>query len=107
MGPAVGVTVSGNHASGVFQVNSGVTASMSGLTITGGNITSSNGAGVDNFGVLTLTNSVVSGNTTTNEGGGISNEASATTTLIDLHGERELGHQRRRSDQPGRHDHAE
>ena len=35
-GPAAGVTVSGNNASRVFQVDSGVTASISGLTITGG-----------------------------------------------------------------------
>ena len=35
-GPAAGVTVNGNDASRVFQVDAGVTASISGLTITGG-----------------------------------------------------------------------
>ena len=35
-GPAGGVTVSGNNASRVFQVDGGVTASISGLTIAGG-----------------------------------------------------------------------
>ena len=36
-GPAAGVTVSGGGLSRVFQVDAGVTASISGLTITGGN----------------------------------------------------------------------
>ena len=36
-GPKVGVTVSGGEHSRVFQVDGGVTASISGLTITGGN----------------------------------------------------------------------
>ena len=37
-GPAAGVTVSGGGLSRVFQVDGGVTASISGLTITGGNV---------------------------------------------------------------------
>ena len=37
-GPAAGVTVSGGGRSRVFQVDSGVTASISGMTITGGNV---------------------------------------------------------------------
>ena len=45
-GPAAGVTVSGGGASRVFQVDAGVTASISGLTITGGN--ADNGGGLDN-----------------------------------------------------------
>ena len=47
-GPAAGVTVNGNNASRVFQVDGGVTASISGLTITDGN--ASNGGGLSNFG---------------------------------------------------------
>ena len=35
-GPAAGVTISGGGKSGVFQVNAGVTATLSGLTITDG-----------------------------------------------------------------------
>ena len=35
-GPKAGVTVSGGDQSRVFQVDGGVTASISGLTITGG-----------------------------------------------------------------------
>ena len=45
-GPAAGVTVSGNHASRVFQVNASVTASISGLTISGGTVTGSGGGRV-------------------------------------------------------------
>ena len=37
-GPAAGVTISGGGSSRVFQVDSGVTASISGLTISGGSI---------------------------------------------------------------------
>ena len=36
-GPKAGVTVSGGGLSRVFQVDAGVTASISGMTITGGN----------------------------------------------------------------------
>ena len=60
-GPAAGVTVSGNHASRVFQVNASVTASISGLTITGGTVTGS-GGGLYNKGTVTLTNVTLSGN---------------------------------------------
>jgi hypothetical protein len=57
------VTVSGNNASRVFQVDSLVTASISGLTISGGNVGFYyNGGGLYNFGTTTLTNCTVSGN---------------------------------------------
>jgi hypothetical protein len=72
-----GVTISGNNASRVFQVDSGVTASISGLTITGGS-TSGNGAGLYNSGgTLTLTDCTISGNSSTGslaQGGGINNQ---------------------------------
>ena len=87
-GPAAGVTVSGGGASRVFQVDAGVTASISGLTITGGNDHRQRrrpgqrrhdhadqlhrqrqlrrrllgGGGLYNGGTLTLTNCTVSGN---------------------------------------------
>ena len=73
-GPAAGVTVSGNNASRVFVINSGVTASVSGLTITGGNATGSGSAGsggaIDNLGTLMLNNATISGNTSSGNGGG-------------------------------------
>src|SRR5262249_11755583 len=61
-GPAAGVTVSGNNASRVFQVDGLVTASISGMTITGGNAGNDAGGGLFNRGTLTLTNCTVSGN---------------------------------------------
>jgi uncharacterized repeat protein (TIGR01451 family) len=78
-GPAAGVTVSGAGASRVFQVDGGVTASLSGLTITGGS-TSGNGGGVylDNGGTATLTDCTVTGNSG-NFGGGLANYAGMLT----------------------------
>ncbi|HEV3309083.1 MAG TPA: choice-of-anchor Q domain-containing protein, partial [Chloroflexota bacterium] len=74
-----GVTISANHASRVFQVDSRVTASISGLTITGGSI-SGNGGGLASYGTTTLTDCTVSGNSA-HTGGGLWN--SGTTTLTD------------------------
>jgi hypothetical protein len=45
------LTISGNNAVGVLQVNSSVTACMSDLTIWGGSAV--NGGGIDNAGTLT------------------------------------------------------
>lgn len=81
-GPGVfAITVSGNHASRVLQVNSAVNAAISGLTITDGSVTSEEGAGIRNFGALTLTNMLLSGNSATANfatGGAILNANSAT-----------------------------
>ena len=76
-GPSGGLTVSGGGLSRVFQVDEGVTASITGLTITGGR-TAGNGGGVSNSGTLTMTGCSVSGNTAvygagTADGGGIYN----------------------------------
>jgi hypothetical protein len=59
-GPAAGVTVSGDGTSRVFKVDAGVTASISGLTITGGK--ADVGGGVRNDGTLALTECTISGN---------------------------------------------
>ena len=74
-GPAAGVTVSGGGTSRVFQVDSGVTADLSGLTITGGNASNDSGGGIYNNGTLTLSNSTLSGNSATYGSGGIANYA--------------------------------
>ena len=80
-GPAAGVTVSGGGLSRVFQVDAGVTASISGLTITGG--------------------------TTAGNGGGLYNNG-GTTHADQLHRQRQLRRQqRRRPVQLRRHDHAD
>src|SRR5262249_36859087 len=67
-----GVTDNGGGLSRVFQVEKLVTASISGLTITGGDAHSSYGGGVNNYGSLTLTDCTVSGNSAA-FGAGISN----------------------------------
>ncbi len=86
-GPGEGpVTISGNNASRVFQVDSGVTASISGLTITDGNAGTGygyhNGGGLYNLGTTTLTDCSVSGNSAAG-GGGIDNGRGAAITLTN------------------------
>ena len=72
-GPAAGVTVDANHASRVFMIDSGVTAALSGLTITGGNGNGvgGDGGGVFNRGTATLTNCTISNNVASANGGGV------------------------------------
>ena len=81
-GPSARVTVSGGRLSRVFQVDAGVTAVITGLTIYGGKASGSGGGGLYNNG--------------------------GTTTLSDLHRQRKLGrHKRRRRFEPRGHDDAE
>ena len=70
--PKAGVTVSGGGLSRVFQVNGGVTATLSGLTITGGSAVNGGGLYNDN-GTATLIDCTVSGNSVTDRGGGVYN----------------------------------
>ena len=90
-GPAAGVTVSGGGQSRVFQVDGGVTASISGLTITGGR-TAGNGGGLINYGgTLTLTDCTVTGNSPPNNvvnrsGGGVYNDGALTLTNCTISG---------------------
>src|SRR5262249_10130106 len=78
-GPEAGVTVNGGVRiqSRVFQVDKGVTASLSGLTIIGGY--TDIGAGLWNVGSLSLTNCTFIHNFA-NEGGGLRNSGYATLT---------------------------
>ena len=79
---AAAVSVTGGGPSSdfsVFTVNSGVTASISGLDIAGGN-TSGNGGGILNSGILTLSSDTLAGNSAA-IGGGIDN--TGTVTLIN------------------------
>ena len=82
-GPAAGVTVNAGGASRVFQVDANVTASISGLTITGGNAGYNNsGGGVLDYGTVTLTNCTITGNSAIyGDGGGVANQ-SGTLNLI-------------------------
>jgi hypothetical protein len=70
------LTVSGNNASRVFRIGSGTTVTLDGLTVTGGNGTSTfdsgRGGGIHSFfSTLTLTNCTVSGNSASVGGGGV------------------------------------
>ena len=62
------VTVNGQAGGSVFTVDSGVTATLSGLTITGGR--AAGGGGIDNNGTLTVTNCTIEGNSADAGGGG-------------------------------------
>ncbi len=75
------VIVDGNNAVRVFVVNSGVTASLTALTIQHGSIQSLNpGGGIYNRGTLTVANSTISGNRADNLGAGIANIGTMTVT---------------------------
>jgi len=81
IGPgASSLAVSGNGAVGVFDIASGVTTIISGLTIEDGNTPHGDGGGIDNDGTLALTDTTVSDNSAAN-GGGIASEGSL--TLMD------------------------
>ena len=77
-GPAAGLTIDAGGMSGVFQVDGGVTAALSGLTITGGSAVL--GGGLVNLGTITLTDCTISGNSAI-AFGGVYNDGTA--TLID------------------------
>jgi hypothetical protein len=75
------VIVDGGGGVQVFLVNSGVTASLSTLTIQHGNEVPFLGGGIENDGTLTVTNSTVAGNSALFGGGGIEN--TGTLTVIN------------------------
>ncbi len=81
-GPARGVTVSGGGLSRVFHIDNGVTASISGLTITGGSTTGYGGGLADYGSTLTLTDCTLSGNSAAAGGAAMYNRSS-TLTLTD------------------------
>ncbi len=108
---AASLTISGDNAVQVFRVNSGVTATFSGLIIANGRAVSGNpsgggilnvgtltisdsvirdnyadygGGGILNGGMLTLNNTIIENNETSGSGGGISNIGTATTATVIL-----------------------
>ena len=94
----------------IFTVDDGVTASISGLTITGGhgafysggikntgsltltdcaitgNASSNGGGGVTNFGALTLADCTITGDTSTGDAGGVRNDGELTLTDCAING---------------------
>ena len=73
------VTISGNNAVGVFDVPQGVTATLSGLTISGGMNNQAGGA-IYNDGTLTVTDSTLTNNTSGADGGAIADPGTLTLT---------------------------
>jgi Bacterial Ig-like domain (group 3) len=71
------LNISGNGVSQLFQIDSNVTASISGLTVEDGT-TAGTGGGVYNQGNLSVSNTIFFGNTA-NDGGGIGNNGGALT----------------------------
>src|SRR5262249_24325993 len=80
------ITVSGagdgGHFFSIFSVAYLATASISGITITGGNAGSGFGGAVFSHGTLTLTN-VIASNNTAAQGGAIDNNAAASLTITN------------------------
>jgi hypothetical protein len=87
-GPGAGLaTISGGGAVRVFEVESGVTASISGVTISRGSTTGP-GGGLENYGAATLTGCTISGNSAgiDGDGGGLENDGTATLTGCTISG---------------------
>ncbi len=74
------LTIDANGQSRVFYVDSGITADMERLTITGGS--ADHGGGIKNCGTLTVVSCSVQGNVASANGGGIANSA-GTMTLVN------------------------
>jgi len=75
-----GVTVAGNNTNfRVFNVNAGVTATLSGFTVTGGK--GDQGGALQNNGTLTLTGMTFTSNHATLNGGAIFNTSGNTVTM--------------------------
>ncbi len=83
---APSLIVDGRGAVRVFEVEAGVQATFSGITIQNGKVsdTGNNGAGILNRGALTVHNSVVANNRTDAAGGGIFSENSVSETFLSV-----------------------
>jgi hypothetical protein len=82
-GPAAGVTLRGGGTTRVMQVDAGVTANLSKLTLTGGRGSGAAGAGggLLNLGTATLTDCTITGNSLTDSwGAGLASSGTLTLT---------------------------
>ena len=80
----------------MFQVDAGVTASISGLTITGGMTTDNGGGLANNGGNVTLTNCTISSNSAAGNGGGLDSNGGRHADADRLHNHRQLRRATRR-----------
>lgn len=79
----MGVTVDGNDLGSVLEVDSGVSVSISDLTISGGSVSSVGGGGLLNQGTAMLTDCTLSGNTALGGfGGGLFNSSTASDLVM-------------------------
>jgi uncharacterized repeat protein (TIGR01451 family) len=81
---AASLAIDGGHTVQIFTIASGITVSISGLTIQNGSNDSGDfsGGGIDNFGTLTVTDCTVKGNAASHLGAGIYNNNGATLTIM-------------------------
>ena len=77
------VTVSGNKASRVFEIESGATVSIDGLIVADGSVMR-DGGGIKNSGILSVSNSTISNNSG-NNGSGIKNSGTLTLDNSIVH----------------------
>jgi hypothetical protein len=82
------LTISGNNAARVFQINAGLTAGISDVTIADGAVNGVlvEGGGIYNLGTLALSNCILSGNSTGFDGGAIGNGGTLTVSNSTLSG---------------------
>lgn len=73
------ITVSGSNQFRVFDIGSGATVGLNGMSIVNG-MSTSRGGGINNAGTLSIENSSISGNLAIQGGGGIYNTGSLTLT---------------------------
>ncbi len=83
-GTGATIAVDTSHAATAFQVDAGAT--LNALIIQNSGSVVNPGGGIENFGILTVTNSVFSGNTGESIGGGIENFGTLTVTNSALIG---------------------
>ena len=81
-GPKAGVTISGGGVSRVFQVDAGVTAKLSLLTITHG-YSAGYGGGIENFGHLTLNHIAINESSAFFGGGGLESYGPSATLKVE------------------------
>ena len=81
LGPGAGkLTINGGNIDSIFSVNSGSTATISGLTLTEGQGVDGFGGAIENLGTLVVSNCVLSNNSDDSYGGAIFNGGQITVT---------------------------
>ena len=86
------LTIDGDHSFQTFYIDSGVTASISGLTLADGDAANSSGGTIWNQGSLSISDCIVAGNSATEWGGAINNWiGSMTSTNCTVSGNRASG----------------